>query len=109
MEESPWTSNAVWERMEAEWMGMPAVAPVRHAVGAAHVLAQDRADADAADQVRAEVAVQDAEPVLGRHGERRADGHRCATWPFDVPGDPRRATGRPLYARNSGLWTAMRL
>src|SRR4051794_22161859 len=40
---------------------------------AAHVLAEDAPGRDAADEVRAEVAVQDAQAVLGRHRERRAD------------------------------------
>src|SRR3954452_86632 len=39
----------------------------------AHVLAEDARGRDAADEVRAEVAVQDAQAVLGRHRERRAD------------------------------------
>src|SRR4051794_36682803 len=50
-----------------------AVAPAGDAALAAHVLAEDPRGRDAADEVRAEVAVQDAQAVLRRHRERRAD------------------------------------
>src|SRR3954451_12203046 len=50
-----------------------AVAPAGDAALAAHVLAEDAGGRDAADEVRAEVAVEDAQAVLRRHRERRAD------------------------------------
>src|SRR3954452_24194652 len=51
-----------------------AVAPAGDPALAPHVLAKDPPRGHAADEVRAQVAVQDAEAVLRRHGERRADG-----------------------------------
>ena len=52
-----------------------AVAPAGDAARAAHVLGEDPRRLDAAHEVRAEVAVEDAEAVLRRHRERRADRH----------------------------------
>ena len=51
-----------------------AVAPARDAARAAHVLAEDARRRDAADEVRGEVAVQDAEPVGAVHRPRGARG-----------------------------------
>ncbi len=44
--------------------------------GPAHVLRQDPRRRHAADEVRRQVAVQDAQPVLGGHRERRPGRHR---------------------------------
>ena len=52
-----------------------AVAAARHAARAAQVLAEDAGRLHAAHEVRAEVAVQDAEPVLRAHREGGADAH----------------------------------
>src|SRR6478609_7413166 len=52
-----------------------AVAPAGDPALAAHVLAEDPPGGDPADEVRAEVAVEDAQAVLRRHRERRADRH----------------------------------
>ena len=51
-----------------------AVAAAGDAGLAAHVLAEDPRGLDAADDVRGEVAVQDAQAVLGAHRPRRAGG-----------------------------------
>ncbi len=53
-----------------------AVAPAGDPGGAAHVLREDPRRRDAADQVRGEVPVQDAQPVARSHRERRAGRHR---------------------------------
>jgi hypothetical protein len=50
-----------------------AVAPAGDAALAAHVLPEDAGGRHAADEVAAEVAVQDAQAVLGAHREGRAD------------------------------------
>ena len=52
------------------------VAPAGHAAAAAHVVGQVALRLDPADEVRAEVAVQDAHPVLGRERVGRADADR---------------------------------
>jgi hypothetical protein len=52
-----------------------AVAAARDAALAAHVLAEDARGGDPADEVRAQVAVQDAQAILRAHREARADRH----------------------------------
>ena len=53
-----------------------AVAAAGDAGGAAHVLGEDPRGCDPADEMPAQVAVQDAQPVLGGHGPGGADRHR---------------------------------
>ena len=53
-----------------------AVAPLRRPARAAQVLREDPGGGDAADHVRGQITVQDAEPVLRCHRERRTGRHR---------------------------------
>jgi hypothetical protein len=65
--------------MDAAELAIPevhvAVAPARDPRGAAHVLGEDPYRTDAADEMGGEIAVQDAQAVLGRHRERGAGGY----------------------------------